>query len=32
MSVGLGIGNAPTSPAAANMRMIQAIAAQEQRA
>src|SRR5467141_3659076 len=28
MSVGLGNGNTPTSPAAANMRMIQAIAAQ----
>src|SRR5258708_34066857 len=27
-SVGLGNGNTPTSPAAANMRMIQAIAAQ----
>src|SRR5260370_1788128 len=28
MSVGLGIGNTPTSPAAENMRMIQAVAAQ----
>src|SRR6266446_7119534 len=28
MSVGLGNGNTPTSPAAANTRMIQAIAAQ----
>src|SRR5260370_39964316 len=28
MSVGLGNGNTPISPAAANMRMIQAIAAQ----